>query len=134
MELLPSKYTMPKISSNNCINAAFEEIAEVLNNPKLREGFLNANKENEILNELVKKFDKRRNQSHDKSVQKRSHNSITHVCPKVNPNTKKIPFVPTQVNHDSIPETRKQDRPIFRRKSRTCAKLLLAKAKENQLR
>ena len=40
-KLLPTQYTMPKTSSNNRISAAFEEIAEALNNPKLREGFLN---------------------------------------------------------------------------------------------
>ena len=51
-ELLPSKYSMPKTSSNDRINAAFEEIAEALNNPKVKEGFLNGNKENEIINEL----------------------------------------------------------------------------------
>ena len=49
---------MPKTSSDDRINAAFEEIGEALNNPKLREGFLNGNKENEIINELVEMFDK----------------------------------------------------------------------------
>ena len=49
---------MPKISFTNRINAAFEEIGEILNNPKLREGFLNGNKENEIINELIEMFDK----------------------------------------------------------------------------
>ena len=44
IELLPTKYTMPKTSSNDRINAAFEEIAEALNNPKMREGCLNGNK------------------------------------------------------------------------------------------
>ena len=48
IELLPTKYTMPKTSSKDRINAAFEEIAEALNNPKMREGCLNGNKENEI--------------------------------------------------------------------------------------
>ena len=43
------KYTMPKISSNDRIIAAFEEIVEALNNSKLQEGFLNGNKENGIL-------------------------------------------------------------------------------------
>ena len=68
IELLPSKYTMPKTSSNDRIKVAFEEIAEALNNPKFREGFLNGNKENEILNELVEIFDKRRTESHNNSV------------------------------------------------------------------
>ena len=49
---------MPKTSSNNHINAAFGEIAEALNNPKLQEAFMNGNKENEIINELVEMFDK----------------------------------------------------------------------------
>ena len=43
IELLPTKYTMPKTSSDDRIDAAFEGIAEVLNNLKLREGFLNGN-------------------------------------------------------------------------------------------
>ena len=58
IELLPTKYKMPKTSSADCINAAFKEIGEALNNPKLREGFLNGNKENEIINELVDMFDR----------------------------------------------------------------------------
>ena len=91
---------MPKTSSNDRINAAFEEIAEVINNPKMREGFLNGNKENEILNQLVEIFEKRRT----------SHNPNTHVRPRVNPNTKQIPYVPARVNHgDSIPKNRTQE-------------------------
>ena len=39
IKLFPTKYKMPKTSSTNQISAAFEEIAEALNNPKLREGF-----------------------------------------------------------------------------------------------
>ena len=50
---------MPKTSLNDQISAAFEEIAEALNNPKLREGFLNGNKQNVILNEIVEIFDRR---------------------------------------------------------------------------
>ena len=49
---------MLKILSNDRINAAFEEIREALNNPKLTEGFLNRNIDNEIINELVEMFDK----------------------------------------------------------------------------
>ena len=44
---------MPKTSSNDRIDEVFKEIAEALNNPNLRERFLNGNKENEILSELV---------------------------------------------------------------------------------
>ena len=44
IKLLPTKYKMSKTSSTDHINAAFEEIGEVLNNSKLREGFLNGNK------------------------------------------------------------------------------------------
>ena len=44
IELLPTKYKMPKTSSADRINAAFEKIGEALNNPKLREGFLSGNK------------------------------------------------------------------------------------------
>lgn len=40
IELLPTKFTMPKTSSNDRIVAAFEEILTILNNPKLRESFL----------------------------------------------------------------------------------------------
>ena len=50
---------MPKTSSNDRINAAFEEIAEAINNPKMREAFLNGNKENEILNQLVEIFERK---------------------------------------------------------------------------
>ena len=90
---------MPKTSSKDRINAAFEEIAEALNNPKMREGCLNGNKENEILNELAEIFDKRK-----------SHNNpIVHVPPRVSQNTK-IPYVPARLNHiDSILENRTQD-------------------------
>ena len=59
IKLLQTKYTMLKTSSNNEISAAFKEIVEALNNPKLREGFLNGNKKNEILNEIVEIFDRR---------------------------------------------------------------------------
>ena len=52
---------MPKTSSDDRINATFEEIGEALNNPKQQEGFLNGNKENEIINELVEMFDKQEN-------------------------------------------------------------------------
>ena len=51
---------MPKTLSNDRINAAFKEIAEAFNNPMLREGFLNGNKENEIINDLVEMFDKQK--------------------------------------------------------------------------
>ena len=81
IELLLTKYTMPKTSSNDRINAAFEEIAEALNNSKLREGFLNGNKENEILNELVEIFDRKRKA---KPIVKSSYNSTPHVCARVN--------------------------------------------------
>ena len=37
IELLPTKYKMPKTSFTDCINAAFEEIREALNNLKLQE-------------------------------------------------------------------------------------------------
>ena len=33
IKLLQTKYKMPKTSSTDCINAAFEEIREALNNP-----------------------------------------------------------------------------------------------------
>ena len=59
IELLPTKYTIPKTSSNKQSSATFEKIAEALNSPKLQEVFLNGNKENEILNEIVVIFDKR---------------------------------------------------------------------------
>ena len=50
IQIQSTKYTMPKTLSNDQLDAAFEEIAEALNNPKLQDGFLNGNKENEILN------------------------------------------------------------------------------------
>ena len=82
IELLPTKYTMPKTSSNDQISAAFEEIAEALNNPKLQEGFLNGNKENEILNELVEIFDKQK--ITNKPIVKSAHKPIAHVRARVN--------------------------------------------------
>ena len=102
---------MPKTSSNDRINTAFEEIAEALNNPKLQQGFLNGNKENEILNELVDIFDRKR--SHEikraePSIEK-SHNSIRASHLKNIPNTNKIPYVPARV--DPIPWYRTKDRP-----------------------
>ena len=57
IELLPTKYMMPKTLSNDQINTAFEKIAEALNNPKLQDIFLTGNNKNEILNEIVDIFD-----------------------------------------------------------------------------
>ena len=112
---------MPKTSSNDRINAAFEEIAETLNNPKLREGFLNGNKENEIINELVKMFD---NQEKDK--QEKSHKSIADVRARVNhkPNTNKIVHVPARVNHDPVPFMKTDRRPRVNQSKQTkdCAR------------
>ena len=85
IELLSTKCTMPKTSSNDHINAAFEEMAEALTNPKLREGFLNEKKENEIINELVEMFDKQ-----ERENTKKSHNSITHARARVNQNQNKL--------------------------------------------
>ena len=84
---------MPKTSSNDQISAACEEIAKALNNPKLREAFLNGNKENEILNEIVDIVDR-------KTVRQ----------PRVSPssNTKKITHVPAKVEQSShSPNTHK---------------------------
>ena len=68
---------MPNTSSADRINAVFEEIGEALNNPKLLEGFLSGNKENEIINELVDMFDKQRLNRATKEkelIRKNSHN------------------------------------------------------------
>ena len=76
---------MPKTSCNNQISAAFEEIAEALNNPKLREGFLYGNKEKTVLNEIVEIFDKRTT-VHPPRVLKSSMETptkIAHVPPRV---------------------------------------------------
>ena len=59
IELLPTKYMMPKSSSNDYISAAFDKTDETLNTPKLKEGLLNGNKENKILNEIVEICNKR---------------------------------------------------------------------------
>ena len=72
---------MPKISSADHINAAFEDIGEALNNPKLREGFLNGNKENIIINELVDMFDKQRLNGANKEkdlIGENSHKNKSH--------------------------------------------------------
>ena len=99
---------MPKASSNDRINAAFEEISEALNNPKLREGFLNGNKENEIINELAEMFDKQ-----EKDNKEKSHKLIAYVRARVNytPNTNKIAHVPARVNHNPVPVTKTDSRP-----------------------
>ena len=86
IELLLTKYTMPKTLSNNQISAALKEIAEALNNPKLQEGFLNGNNENEILNGIVEIFDW-------KTVRQPRMSS--------SPNTEEITYVPERVNHNS---------------------------------
>ena len=117
IELLPSKYTMPKTSSNNRINVAFEEIADALNNPKLREGFLNGNKENETINDLVQMIDKQN--AHKPIPHMRARASHTPNIDKIaylpvrvnhNSNTNKIPYVPARVNQGSILAIRKTDR------------------------
>ena len=88
---------MPKTSSNDRINAAFEEIGEALNNPKLREGFLNENKENEIINELVEMFDQK---AHNLIVEKANKSNVDHTS-----NKNKILHIPARVNHSSVPVT-----------------------------
>ena len=77
---------MPKASSNDQISAVFETIAKALNNTKLREAFLNGNKEDKIPNEIVDIFDR-------KTVRR----------PRVSssPNTKKIAHVPVRVEQSS---------------------------------
>ena len=91
---------MPKTSSADRINAAFEEIGEALNNPKLREGFLNGNKENEIINELVEMFDKQENKKQN-LIEKISLNpNVNHT-----PHATKILHVPARVSHNSVPVT-----------------------------
>ena len=88
---------MPKTSSADRINAAFEEIGEALNNPKLREGFLNGNKENEIISELVEMFDKQNKKEELLNVEC-SHKKVTH-------RSEHIAHVPPRVNQTSVPET-----------------------------
>ena len=66
---------MPKTSSNDRINTAFEEIGEALNNLKLREGFLNGNKENESINEFLELFDKK---AHNLIVEKAHRSKVDH--------------------------------------------------------
>ena len=51
---------MPKISSNDRIIAALEEIAEAVKNPELCSPFMNGRKENEIIKELSEIFDRNR--------------------------------------------------------------------------
>ena len=89
---------MPKTSSTDCINVTFEEIGEALNNPKLREGFLNGNNENEIINELVEIFDQ---QEMKKQAQ------TLHADARTN----KIPHIPARVSHNSVPVTDTDRRP-----------------------
>ena len=93
IKLLPAQYTMSKTSSNDRISAAFKEIAKPLNKPKLKEIFLNDNKKNKFLNEIIDIFDR-------KTVRR------PRVSPS--PNTKKIAYVPTRVGQLShSPNTHK---------------------------
>ena len=118
IELLPSKYTMPKTLSNDRISAAFEKIVEALNNPKLREGFLNCNKENEMINILVEIFNKQKNAhkliAHVRARVSRTPNTdkIAHLPTRMNHNSNndKIPYVPARVNHSPIPAISKTDK------------------------
>ena len=112
---------MPKTSSADRINAAFKEIGKALNNPKLREGFLNGNKVNEIINELVDMFNKQRlngatkeKKLIGKNAQSKIVKTITHVPPRVNQTS--IPVTnanrPPRVSPSPVPNIRKTDRPI----------------------
>ena len=83
IELLPTKYIMPKTSFNSRISATFEEIAEALNNPKLQEEFLNFNKENEILKEIVETFNKRTTVHRPRVGGMNTPSNIAHVRPRV---------------------------------------------------
>ena len=73
---------------------------EALNNPKLQEGFLNGNKENEILNEIVEILDWKTVRQPRVSPSPNTE-KIVHVPARVNqpshsPNTHKIPHVPVR--------------------------------------
>ena len=72
--------------SNDRINTAFEEIGEALKNPKLKEGFLNGNKEDEIMNELAERFDKQ-------AMMEKFNNLIPHARVRVNQKPNKIPHI-----------------------------------------
>ena len=88
---------MPKTSSNDQISAAFKEIVKVLNNLKLRERFLNANKVNEIINEIVKIFDRKTvRRPRVNSSQNMGRDSNVVVRSSHNPNTGEIKHVPTR--------------------------------------
>ena len=56
IEFLPTKYNIPKTSSQDRIIASLEEIAETITNPKYHKSFLNRSKENEILHKLTEIF------------------------------------------------------------------------------
>ena len=116
---------MPKTSSADRINAAFEEKGEALNNPKIREDFLNGKKENEIINELVDMFNKQNKKEEEslnmecsqkiqKIVNHRSAQKIAHIPPRVNHIS--IPVTntdrPPTMRPVLVPNTRKTDRPI----------------------
>ena len=61
IKILPTKYIMPKTSSNDRIIAALEEIAEAVKNPALRSPFMSGSKwENKIIKELSEIFDRNR--------------------------------------------------------------------------
>ena len=58
IEILPTKYIIPKTSSNDRKITALEEIAEAVKNPALRSPFMNGKKENEIIREFSEIFDR----------------------------------------------------------------------------
>ena len=51
IEFLPTKYNMPKTSSDDRITAAIDELSSAINNPTLRTPFLNGDTTNNILQE-----------------------------------------------------------------------------------
>lgn len=60
IKLFLTKYIMPKTSYKVRILVAFEEVTTALNNPKLYKWFIDDNKENKTLNEIMNIFDKNR--------------------------------------------------------------------------
>ena len=66
IEILPTKYIMPKTSLNDRIISALEKIAEAVKNPALRSPFINGRKENEMIKELSEIFERNKTNTTEK--------------------------------------------------------------------
>ena len=76
IEFLPTKYNIPKTSSQDRIIASLEEIAETITNPKYRKPFLNGNKGNEIFDKLAEIFTAYKKNDKEETKKGKNQNNI----------------------------------------------------------